>query len=159
MTVYHGSTEIIKNPDVLHSYRPLDFGKGFYVTTNKNQAENWAKRKSVILGKEKAIVNFYEMDENFGELKCKNFGEDLSEWIDFVCHCRDGGTDYKKYDVIIGKVANDKVFRVVDMYHSGIWDLDRALREIKVYPHYDQIAFITQKAIDSLLTFVSGEEV
>ena len=71
----------------------------------------------------------------------------------------DGALDYKDYDVIVGKVANDKVFRVVDMYHSGIWDLDRALREIKVYPHYDQIAFITQKAIDSLLTFVSGEEV
>nr|MBP3280839.1 DUF3990 domain-containing protein [Treponema sp.] len=159
MTVYHGSTEIIKNPDVLHSYRPLDFGKGFYVTTNKNQAENWAKRKSVILGKEKAIVNFYEMDENFGELKCKNFGEDLSEWIDFVCHCRDGGTDYEKYDVIIGKVANDKVFRVVDMYHDGLWDKERAIKEIRAYPNYDQIAFITQKAVEQVLKFTSFEEV
>ncbi len=159
MTVYHGSTEIIKNPDVLHSYRPLDFGKGFYVTTNKNQAENWAKRKSVILGKEKAIVNFYEMDENFGELKCKNFGEDLSEWIDFVCHCRDGGTDYEKYDVIIGKVANDKVFRVVDMYHDGLWDKERAIKEIRAYPNYDQIAFITQKAVEQVLKFSSFEEV
>ena len=159
MTVYHGSTEIIKNPDVLHSYRPLDFGKGFYVTTNKNQAENWAKRKGVILGKEKAIVNFYEMDENFGELKCKNFGEDLSEWIDFVCHCRDGGTDYEKYDVIIGKVANDKVFRVVDMYHDGLWDKERAIKEIRAYPNYDQIAFITQKAVEQALKFTSFEEV
>lgn len=159
MTVYHGSTEIIKNPDVLHSYRPLDFGKGFYVTTNKNQAENWAKRKSVILGKEKAIVNFYEMDKNFGELKCKNFGEDLSEWIDFVCHCRDGGTDYEKYDVIIGKVANDKVFRVVDMYHDGLWDKERAIKEIRAYPNYDQIAFITQKAVEQVLKFTSFEEV
>ena len=159
MTFYHGSTEIIKNPDVLHSYRPLDFGKGFYVTTNKNQAENWAKRKSVILGKEKAIVNFYEMDENFCELKCKNFGEDLSEWIDFVCHCRDGGTDYEKYDVIIGKVANDKVFRVVDMYHDGLWDKERAIKEIRAYPNYDQIAFITQKAVEQALKFTSFEEV
>lgn len=159
MTVHHGSTEIIKNPDVLHSYRPLDFCKGFYVTTNKNQAENWAKRKSVILGKEKAIVNFYEMDENFGELKCKNFGEDLSEWIDFVCHCRDGGTDYEKYDVIIGKVANDKVFRVVDMYHDGLWDKERAIKEIRAYPNYDQIAFITQKAVEQVLKFTSFEEV
>lgn len=159
MTVYHGSTEIIKNPDVLHSYRHLDFGKGFYVTTNKNQAENWAKRKSVILGKEKAIVNFYEMDENFGELKCKNFGEDLSEWIDFVCHCRDGGTDYEKYDVIIGKVANDKVFRVVDMYHDGLWDKERAINEIRAYPNYEQIAFITQKAVEQVLKFTSFEEV
>ncbi|MCR5770301.1 MAG: DUF3990 domain-containing protein [Butyrivibrio sp.] len=39
MRVYHGSVEIVKTPDVLHSYRPLDFGKGFYVTTVKEQAE------------------------------------------------------------------------------------------------------------------------
>ncbi len=63
------------------------------------------------------------------------------------------------YDLIFGKVANDKVFRVVDMYHMRIWDKERALREIRVYPFYDQIAFITQKAIDRLLTFKSFEEV
>ncbi|MBO5652165.1 MAG: DUF3990 domain-containing protein, partial [Selenomonas sp.] len=43
--VYHGSTEIIKKPDVLHSYRLLDFGQGFYVTTVKEQAMRWARRK------------------------------------------------------------------------------------------------------------------
>lgn len=159
MTVYHGSTEIIKNPDVLHSYRPLDFGKGFYVTSNKEQAKVWAKRKGVILESKKSIVNIFEMNENFSFLQCKNFGEDLSEWIDFVCHCRDGGRDYEKYDLIFGKVANDKVFRVVDMYHNGLWDKERAIKEIKAYPDYGQIAFITQKAINQLLKFISYEEV
>jgi hypothetical protein len=48
-------------------------------------------------------------------------------------------------------VANDKAFRVVDMYHSGIWDKERAINEIRVYKTYDQIAFITQRAIDQLL--------
>jgi len=61
--------------------------------------------------------------------------------------------------LISGKVANDKVYRVVDMYHSGLWDKERAIREIKTYPNYDQIAFITQKAIDHFLTFESYEEV
>jgi hypothetical protein len=159
MTVYHGSTEIIKNPDVLHSYRPLDFGKGFYVTSNKEQAKVWAKRKGVILESKKSIVNIFEMNESFSFLQCKNFGEDLSEWIDFVCHCRDGGRDYEKYDLIFGKVANDKVFRVVDMYHNGLWDKERAIKEIKAYPDYGQIAFITQKAINQLLKFISYEEV
>ena len=28
MIVYHGTTEIVRNPDVDHSYRQLDFGKG-----------------------------------------------------------------------------------------------------------------------------------
>ena len=43
MIVYHGSFEVVEKPDTLHSYRPLDFGKGFYVTTNKAKAEVWAK--------------------------------------------------------------------------------------------------------------------
>lgn len=72
---------------------------------------------------------------------------------------RDGGNEYLQYDFITGKVANDKVFRVVDMYHSGIWDKERALKEIKVYPMYDQTAFITQKAIKQLLVYESYYEV
>ena len=83
----------------------------------------------------------------------------MYEWIDFVCKCRDGELEYKNYDIISGKVANDKVFRVVDMYHTGIWDKDRALKEIRVYPSYDQIAFITQKAIDRALKFTYYIEV
>ena len=88
-----------------------------------------------------------------------DFGDDLDAWIDFVCRCRNGSEEYTKYDVIKGKVANDKVFRVVDMYKRGIWDKERAIREIRVYDTYDQIAFITQSAIDKMLTFTGTFEV
>lgn len=159
MIVYHGSTEIVEKPDVIHSYRTLDFGAGFYVTTVKEQALRWARRKADILGKSTAVLNRYQMNDNVGGFEIKVFEEDLLEWIDFVCGCRDGKRDYQKYDLIFGKVANDKVFRVVDMYHTGIWDKERALREIKVYPSYDQIAFISQRAIDQLLILESFEEV
>ena len=158
MIVYHGSSEIVNHPDIIHSYRALDFGKGFYVTSVQEQAERWAKRKSDLYGGH-PIVNRYWMEDDIKGFKVKTFPEDRLEWIDFVCNCRDGGTDYQNYDVIIGKVANDKVFRVVDMYHSGIWDKQRALQEIKAYPNYDQIAFITQEAIDGLLTFRNYAEV
>lgn len=159
MIVYHGSTEIVKCPDVLHSYRPLDFGKGFYVTTVREQAMRWARRKAGLFGKEQRIINCYEMGDNISGLAVKTFDADLMDWIDFVCSCRDGKDEYMQYDLITGMVANDKVFRVVDMYHSGAWDKERALQEIKVYPVYDQTAFITQKAIDQLLVFQSFEEV
>lgn len=59
----------------------------------------------------------------------------------------------------MGKVADDKVFRVVDMYKRGIWDKARTLQEMRVYETYDQIAFITQKAIDGLLEFKDSFEV
>ncbi len=39
MIVFHGSNVIVDYPDIEHSYRSLDFGKGFYVTTVKEQAE------------------------------------------------------------------------------------------------------------------------
>lgn len=99
------------------------------------------------------------MNDDLAGIICKCFEEDLNDWIDFVCRCRNEENDYLQYDLIRGQVANDKVFRVVDMYYSGIWDKERALKEIKVYPNYDQIAFITQKAIDQLLNYESFYEV
>ena len=62
MIVYHGSTEIIKNPDVVHSKKYLDFGRGFYITTFENQAKKWAVRKGM-RQKKTAIVNVYELSD------------------------------------------------------------------------------------------------
>ena len=47
MIVYHGSTEVVKNPDVKHSYRSLDFGMGFYVTTIRRQAESYRQAVNI----------------------------------------------------------------------------------------------------------------
>ena len=152
MIVYHGSSEVVRQPDTLHSYRALDFGKGFYVTTVREQAERWARRKADLFGGT-PVVSRYRMRDDLSQFRVKRFPDDLMEWIEFVCDCRDVKPTYQQYDIIIGKVANDKVFRVVDMYHSGIWDKERALQEIRAYPNYDQIAFITQSAIDALLQY------
>ena len=46
MIVYHGSHLIVQKPDICYSKSTLDFGSGFYVTPDINQAELWAKRKS-----------------------------------------------------------------------------------------------------------------
>ena len=92
MIVYHGSITIVDKPDVNHSYRSLDFGSGFFVTSVREQAERWARRKADLLGSDKAIINVYEMEEKTDGLKVKSFAPDLMEWIDFVCGCRDGKT-------------------------------------------------------------------
>ena len=158
MILYHGSDIIVKNPDILHSQICLDFGSGFYVTSVKEQAERWAKRKGLLQGNEKGIVSIYEYTED-NNFKIKDFADDLETWIDFVCDCRNGSDSYKKYDLIKGKVANDKVFRVVDMYKQGIWDKEHTIREIKVYETYDQFAFVTQKSINSMLVYKGCFEV
>lgn len=68
MIVYHGSTETIKNPDVVHSKKYLDFGRGFYVTTFENQAKKWEVRKGMRQEKT-AIMNVYELSEEWDDFR------------------------------------------------------------------------------------------
>ena len=44
MLLYHGSNQIINSIDLLHCKPYKDFGKGFYLTTIKQQAELMARR-------------------------------------------------------------------------------------------------------------------
>ena len=159
MIVYHGSIKEVVKPEVDRSYRNLDFGQGFYVTTVKGQAERWAKRKADLSKLSVGVISVYELSDDCSAYKVRDFTDDMDSWIDFVCACRDGETEYKKYDIIKGKVANDKVYRVVDMYRRGIWDKERALLEMKVYDTYDQIAFISQDALDNCLVFKNSIKV
>lgn len=152
MILYHGSDVAVNAPKVEFSTRNLDFGKGFYTTSIKEQAIRWAQRKALINKAKCGFVSVFEANIN-SDLKVLDLTNKLDEWIDFVCECRDGSQIFSGYDVIIGKVADDKVFKVVDMYKNGIWDKSRALSEMKIYETYDQIMFATQNAINSSLVF------
>lgn len=153
MIVYHGSICEIVKPDIKHSKRYLDFGCGFYVTTYKNQVERWAIRKSLRSGKGTPTVNIYQLPESYSEYNVLTFRdpEDDEAWLDFVCDCRDGKEDYKKYDIIICGVADDDVFKSVEMYHRGVWDKNRTLKELKYYKKNNQLAIINQEVLDKLL--------
>ena len=45
---------------------------------------------------------------------------------------------YKNYDILIGAVAIDDVFKTVDMYFRGIWSKKKALEELRYYKMNDQ---------------------
>jgi hypothetical protein len=87
MKVYHGSSLVVNNPDVHFSRKNLDFGKGFYVTSYQEQAENWAKRKALRKGTT-PIVSVYTLHEDFEGFQVLRFEQDNKAWIDFVCACR-----------------------------------------------------------------------
>ena len=87
MIVYHGSTEIVNQPDVSYSKRYLDFGKGFYLTTFEDQAKKWAIRKGMRQGKT-SIVNVYEMQCNWESNRVLSFEKKNEKWLEFVCACR-----------------------------------------------------------------------
>ena len=158
MLVYHGSFMEISAPDVNHSNKYVDFGPGFYVTTFKEQAEKWARRKAA-RKHGKAIVNVYEMQENLSDLRVLLFENADGDWLDYVTACRKGEQVYQQYDIVVGNVADDDVFKSVDMYFRGFWDKERTLQELRYYKRNDQIAFITNEAITKVLMFKESYEV
>ena len=62
MIIYHGSNMLVEKPKITEQNRFLDFGTGFYTTTNQFQAENFAIKVAKRSG-EKPILNIYEIDE------------------------------------------------------------------------------------------------
>ena len=158
MIVYHGSVCEITHPDVSRSKRFLDFGRGFYTTTYKAQAERWAVRKAMRSGKT-PVVNVYELLENWGNYNVMRFQDNNEAWLDYISDCRRGGERYKNYDIVIGGVANDDVFKTVDMYFRGIWDRERTLKELRYFKKNDQIAIISQSALNELMVFQSSYKV
>ncbi len=157
MIVYHGGTEVIESPDVKFSKKYLDFGRGFYVTTYKEQAEKWAKRRAM-RNRQKAVVNIYELSEDLSDYKVIKFKDD-NLWLNFICDCRRGKEIYKQYDIVIGSVADDDVFKSIDMYFKGLWDEERTLKEIRYYKMNNQICLISQELINSKIKFLKSYEV
>lgn len=100
-----------------------------------------------------AIVNVYEMSENLANYKILSFKEETEQWLDFVCACRKGECIYQEYDLIIGNVADDDVFKTIDLYFNGIWDKPKALNELRYYKMNDQICIVNQDALNELLTY------
>ena len=153
MLIYHASDVIVDKPDTVHSRSNLDFGKGFYATVIKEQAERYAQR--FILRNRKGILNVYEYtpDEN---LNIKSFESYDSEWLDFVAACRMGEDVYKQFDVICGGIANDRVFNTLDLYFSNQMTKEEALKRLIFEKPNQQLCFTSQTAIDSSISFIES---
>ena len=158
MKLYHGSTVIVDKPLVSYGRDNLDFGKGFYTTNMQGQAEKWIQR-FISLGK-KGIISIYNFDGTDIQKKYryKKFPEYNEEWLDFVLASRDGSKDYLNYDIIEGGIANDKVFNTVELYFTGLIDKSTALQRLKFEQPNNQICFINQQVLDTVLKFESSYE-
>lgn len=155
MLIYHTSDTIVDKPDTLHSRSNLDFGKGFYATVIREQAERYAQR--FILRKRQGILNIYECRLT-PNLKTLNFEAYDEQWLDFVAACRMGDEIYKKYDLITGGIADDRVFNTLDLYFSGQMSKEEALKRLIYEKPNQQMCFISQEAIDNCLKFIDFKE-
>lgn len=153
MILYHGSFVVVDKPNLIHSRLNVDFGKGFYTTPIYEQAEKWCNRfKS--RGKEGFISRYVFDEKGYKELKALKFDAYTEEWLDFILCCR-RGQDNTDYDLVIGGVANDKVFNTVELYFDGLIDKKEAIHRLKYEKPNQQVAFRTEKAL-SYLQFERG---
>lgn len=154
MIVYHGSPAIVSHPDVFHSRERVDFGKGFYTTPLRDQAINWCRRFMRIGD---AYLNTYDLDESaFDRFSLLRFDEYSEEWLDFVLTCRQG-LDQSSYDIVLGGVANDRVFDTVELYLEGLIGKQEAIGRLRFERPNFQICIRSQAVIDVCLKFVGSE--
>ena len=113
MILYHGSFAEIEEIDLTLSKPNKDFGKGFYLSDNFEQAFEMAKYKSGLF-ETKPLVTKFEFNENLltnGSLKVLSFSEYSKEWAEFVFKNRNQENQafLHDYDIVTGPIANDKV--------------------------------------------------
>ena len=161
MKWYHGSTLCIPKPQLLPVTRRLDFGSGFYVTSNEEQARNWARIKKRRQKEALAVVSIYD---GSAVMEAKNlhvlrFREPNESWLDFVMLNR-MGLDIPRdgAEVIFGPVANDTLYETLALYERSLLSREETIVRLRTQKLADQICLRSQAAID-LLKFKSCVEV
>ena len=154
MKVYHGSDTLVAVIDLQKCKPNRDFGRGFYVTKLRSQAENMAVRITK-RSKQTPIVTEYEFDEyayEDSDLKVLHFDVYDEFWLDFVVLNRN--TDKRKqahdYDIIEGPVADDKITRNITKYLQEKISKKDFLEMLKHSEPNHQICFCTVNSLQML---------
>jgi len=159
MLLYHGSNIDIKEIDLAMCRPYKDFGRGFYLTVKKDQAEKMANRVARIYGGS-PVLNIYEIADSFKDtegLNIKDFGDETSpEWAQFVRNNRNKKfRDYSslecnldnKYDIVIGPIADDDMALLFRQYENGMITFENMLNGMIYKKTTNQFSFHTEKAI------------
>ncbi len=163
LKLYHGSTFIVKEPSLeILNYR-TDFGRGFYTTTDFEQAKRWTIIKFRRVEKErstinlKKYVNVYEYTEN-NILKNLNFLEASEKWLDFVYKNRKSQELLHDYDIVKGPVADDNLYATLRLYERNYISKEDTIKALKTYKLINQISFHTEEALNTI-KYLYTEEV
>ena len=137
MILYHGSNVIVEQPKLIRQNRYLDFGFGFYTTTNRDQAVNFAQKVTDRRKTGAATLNIYSVEEAvaFKECSLLRFDSPDEAWL---------------HDLIYGAVANDDVYRTITLYMTGVLDKEQTLAALKIRKLFNQLVFATEKSLQYL---------
>lgn len=149
MILYHGSNLTVSEPKLVIQNRFLDFGFGFYTTTNKIQAVGFADKVTKRRKEGIPSVSIYEIDEKkaFSECTVLRFDAPDESWLDFVSDNRAGKYTGKSYDFIYGPVANDDVYTTFTLYSAGVLTKEQTIETLKIKKLYNQLVLTSDKAL------------
>jgi len=156
--LYHGSNVSFSAIDLSKSSHKKDFGHGFYTTTDKNQAEKFARLKTKRAYANRGYVEIFSLN-SFNDLDIIKFVSADEKWFDFVLQNRGYGNlaanNIKAVsDIVIGPVANDAVGLVLNQFISGVYGdplssdaKATAIRLLQTQKLHNQVFFGSEKAI------------
>ena len=135
MRLYHGSNMMIERPDLSRSKPFKDFGRGFYLSPVREQAEERGKQMVDLLQEGFPCVTVFEWDEAASiaaGLRIKRFDDYCEEWAEFVLRNRDRKRPYPahEYDIVIGPIADDGVTYQLRRYSEGDISMERLIKEL-----------------------------
>ena len=157
MKLFHGSLVRVEHPDVTIGRDSLDFGRGFYMTRDYEQAVRWT---NILVKREPSgvrTINTFELsDDAFENYHYRVFESYNDEWLDFIVSNRLGGEDWRNYDTIEGGIANDKVFDTIEIYMSGMIPKDVAIGRLKNEKIRNQLCIVSQDVVNECLKYVES---
>ena len=152
--LYHGSKSGIEGPIEPKSRKQCDFGKGFYMGTDPGQA------LTLICDYEKS--KFYIVSVSVDKLAHIEVPADI-DWAMLVAYHRgkmekiNGTPFYNKYramtlneDLIIGSIANDRMFFVIDNFFVGNVTDMALINSLSALQLGKQYVAVSQKGCDSV---------
>jgi len=154
MILYHGTNADIEPIDLTKGLLYKDFGKGFYLTPNRETACRMAQKRARLFGGTATLIT-YELNDSAlqSDLKVKVFPEKASvEWLLFVDANRDRKNQQPvhDYDIVIGPIADDGVVLQLTNYREGIYSPEEAARLLQDRYLDQQYYFGTEKALSYL---------
>lgn len=155
--LYHGSNVCIDKIVLKRSRKGKDFGCGFYLNPDRQQAMDMAVRTTQRMMEGEPIVNAYSFDEDLlkteASLNVKIFTEYSVEWAEFVLMNRKNLSDTPAhpFDIVVGPIANDTVGLQMRRFMQGYISIERMIEELRFTKPAIQYFFGTEKAV-ALLT-------
>ena len=153
MLLYHGSNVEVASPRIITPNRALDFGAGFYTTSDLGQARRWASVQAKRRRTGSPVVSVFEFDSKTASesLDTLVFSGADTAWLGHVVANRRAEYEGRKHDLVVGPVANDNTMPVINDFMAGVIDERTALVLLRPQRLADQYAFLTAKALGHLV--------